>query len=372
MNSRSSTIAEPGETTGGSVERIPLVSCRGLWKVYGNAKAINAAFAQSAPPADLLDRLKRIEAIPAVADVSFDVYRGEILMIMGLSGSGKSTVLRCLSRLVEPTAGEIRLSGVNISDMTRAQLIETRRRKIGMVFQNFGLQPHLTVLENIAFPLRVRGVPRDERLARASELADLVQLTGRYDFYPSQLSGGQQQRVGIARSLVTDPDLWLLDEPFSALDPIIRRQMQDEFLRLQAQLHKTIVFVTHDFSEAARLADRVLIMRDGRMVQIGAPAELILNPADDYVRNFVAEVPVLDVVRAGQIATAGNAATKGSAPAVPAETPLRDLVGLFIDRAEAVNVLDQSGAPVGVVTKDSFRRAIVSGSTSGAQASGDD
>jgi glycine betaine/proline transport system ATP-binding protein len=212
--------------------------------------------------------------------------RGEIFIIMGLSGSGKSTALRCLSRLVEPTAGEILIDGEDFTAKSPRELIDFRRHKMGMVFQNFGLMPHLTVLENIAFPLRVRGIDPAERNERARDMMRLVELDGRENAYPRQLSGGQQQRVGIARSLAGDPDIWFLDEPFSALDPLIRRQMQNQFLHLQSALHKTIIFVTHDISEAVRLADRIAIMKGGEIVQIGTPREILDNPANAYVGEF--------------------------------------------------------------------------------------
>ena len=205
---------------------------------------------------------------------------------MGLSGSGKSTIVRCLSRLVEPTSGHILLDGEDLLQASERQLIDLRRRAMGMVFQNFGLLPHLTVLDNVAFPLRIQGKTLSERHVRAREMIELVGLQGREASYPHQLSGGQQQRVGIARSLAVGPELWFLDEPFSALDPLIRRQMQDEFLRLQKMLNKTIVFITHDIIEAFRLADRIAIMREGEVIQIGRPVDIVLNPADDYVARI--------------------------------------------------------------------------------------
>ena len=210
-------------------------------------------------------------------------------------------MVRCLSRLVEPTAGEVIFDGEDLLKFDEQELIEFRRHKMGMVFQGFGLLPHLTVIENIAFPLKIQGVETSDRLARARQVVNLVGLEGREDSFPSQLSGGQQQRVGIARSLVVEPEIWFLDEPFSALDPLIRRQMQDEFLKLQTQLHKTIVFITHDFLEALRISDRIAIMKDGEIVQIGTPTELVLNPATEYVRAFTQDVPRVRVMTAGEI-----------------------------------------------------------------------
>ena len=224
-------------------------------------------------------------------DASLAVSPGEIFVIMGLSGSGKSTLVRCLSRLIEPTAGEVRFDGRDLRRVSDRELIEIRRHRMGMVFQNFALLPHLSVLRNVAFPLEVQGVARPEREARAREMIELVGLKGREANLPRELSGGQQQRVGIARSLAVGPEVWFLDEPFSALDPLIRREMQNEFLRLQAALQKTIVFITHDFDEAIRLADRIAIMRDGRIVQSGTAEELILAPADPYVAAFTRDAP---------------------------------------------------------------------------------
>jgi len=229
--------------------------------------------------------------VVGVNNASFEVQKGEMLVVMGLSGSGKSTLLRCISRLANTTAGEIYIDGEDLLKMNSKQLIELRRTKMGMVFQNFALLPHKTVLENIAFPLQVKGFSTDDSIKRAVEMVELVGLNGRENYFPRELSGGQQQRVGIARSLAVEPDIWFLDEPFSALDPLIRKEMQDEFLRLQSVLNKTILFVTHDFSEALRLADRIAIMKDGVIEQLDTPANIVLKPATEYVRKFTKEVP---------------------------------------------------------------------------------
>lgn len=242
--------------------------------------------------------LAAANVIGAVQNVNVQIYEGEIFVIMGLSGSGKSTLLRCLSRLVEPSAGEIEFDGQDLLRASDAELIQIRRRKMGMVFQQFALMPHMNVLENVAFPLDIQGVDRKTREARAHEVIELVGLNGREAYYPRELSGGQQQRVGIARSLVVEPDLWLLDEPFSALDPLIRREMQDEFIRLQNLLKKTIVFITHDFDEAIRLADRIAVMKDGKIEQIATPEELVLSPATEYVAEFTRYVSRAKVIRA--------------------------------------------------------------------------
>ncbi|MEM9439472.1 MAG: glycine betaine/L-proline ABC transporter ATP-binding protein, partial [Pseudomonadota bacterium] len=275
------------------------LDCRHVWKLYGQG----AEQFLSANPAPALDAVNEAGLIGAVRDVSVQIQEGEIFVIMGLSGSGKSTLVRCLSRLVEPTAGEIQFDGRDLLQASEAELIEIRRKKMGMVFQQFALLPHLTVLQNAAFPLDVQGVDRATREARAQEVIDLVGLKGREKNYPRELSGGQQQRVGIARSLAVEPDLWFLDEPFSALDPLIRREMQDEFLRLQALLHKTIVFITHDFDEAIRLADRIAVMKDGAIEQIATPEDLVLTPATDYVAEFTRHVSRAKVVRARSLMT---------------------------------------------------------------------
>jgi glycine betaine/proline transport system ATP-binding protein len=279
------------------------LSCRNLWKVYGPDPGSFFA-GNSLQPEALATKMRAEGHIPAAIDVGFDVHVGETFVIMGLSGSGKSTVVRCLSRLIEPDHGQVLLDGQDLLTRSDRELIEIRRHKMGMVFQNFGLLPHLTVIENISFPLRLQGLTPAAQRDRAAHVIDLVGLKGRENAYPRQLSGGQQQRVGIARSLAVKPELWFLDEPFSALDPLIRRQMQDEFLRIQRVLKKSIVFITHDFMEALRIADRMAIMRDGRIVQIGTPEELILNPADDYVAQFTGEVPRIKILRAHQCAAA--------------------------------------------------------------------
>lgn len=272
----------------------PAISCENVWQVFG-AKAperLSEALAQTkGDPKQAAQLLRSWGLIVAVQDVSFEVAEGEVFVIMGLSGSGKSTLIRTISRLIEGTAGKIRISGEDILAADKKRLIELRRDKLGMVFQHFGLFPHMTVAENVAFPLKMQGQSAAARHKRAVEVLELVGLKGRETSYPRQLSGGQRQRVGIARSLAVNPDLWFLDEPFSALDPLIKRQLQDEFLRLQADLKKTAVFITHDIDEAMKIADRIAILRDGVAVQIGTPEEILLNPVDDYVREFTRDVP---------------------------------------------------------------------------------
>ncbi|PZQ19382.1 MAG: ABC transporter ATP-binding protein [Ancylobacter novellus] len=284
----------------------PILAARGVTKLFG---AKPERFVRDGRVTASAAELAEAGLVPAVADVTLGIARGETFVIMGLSGSGKSTLVRCLAGLIPPTAGAVLFEGRDLAKMTEQELIQLRRHQMGMVFQNFALLPHLTVLGNVSFPLEVQGRPRAEREARAREMVKLVGLSGREDRFPRELSGGQQQRVGIARSLAVGPDLWFLDEPFSALDPLIRREMQDEVLRLQAMLKKTIVFITHDFDEAVRLADRIAIMKDGRVAQIGTAEELVLAPATDYVRAFTRDAPRAKILTARSVmAPAGEGA----------------------------------------------------------------
>ena len=264
------------------------ISCRNIWKLYGEnpEKFLNV---NNNNPS--IEQIKKENYIPAVRDATIDVKTSEILVIMGLSGSGKSTLLRCMSKLIQPTYGQVFFENKDLLKASDKELIEIRRHKMGMVFQHFALLPHRTVLQNVAFPLEVQGLNDVKREKRAKEVIKLVGLEGREKYYPRELSGGQQQRVGLARSLAVEPDVWFLDEPFSALDPLIRKEMQNEFLRLQNMLKKTIVFITHDFDEAIRLADRIAIMYEGLIVQVGTPEELITKPATDYVAEFTKDVP---------------------------------------------------------------------------------
>jgi len=266
----------------------PIV-CKSLWKIFG-ANPTNI-LKEVDPTWSRTEVQEKTGHVIAVKDVSFQVERGETFVVMGLSGSGKSTLVRCISRLIEPTQGEVLVDGVDTVTMPEKELIELRRHKLSMVFQHFGLLPHRRVVENIAYGLEVRGMPRDERLKKAGEVLESVGLSGWGDNYPRELSGGMQQRVGLARALAVDPEIMLFDEPFSALDPLIRREMQDELLRLQSVVRKTMVFITHDFLEAIKMGDHIAIMKDGEFVQIGTPEEIVANPVDDYVRDFSEDVP---------------------------------------------------------------------------------
>ncbi len=274
------------------------IYCKNIWKLYGETPE---KFLKNTNNNPTTEEIKQNNYIPAVRDASIDVNTGEILVIMGLSGSGKSTLLRCMSKLIEPTHGQVFFEGNDLLKASEKELIDIRRHKMGMVFQHFALLPHRTVLQNVAFPLEVQGQEIQKREERAKEVIKLVGLEGREKYYPRELSGGQQQRVGLARSLAVEPDVWFLDEPFSALDPLIRKEMQNEFLRLQNMLKKTIVFITHDFDEAIRLADRIAIMYEGLIVQVGTPEELITKPATDYVAEFTKDIPRSKLLNAESI-----------------------------------------------------------------------
>ena len=343
------------------------LSCRNVWKIYGPDPAGFFPGGRGAVD-DVGGHIARIREsghIAAACDVSFDVHLGEIFVIMGLSGSGKSTVVRCLSRLVEPTAGEVVLDGENLLEASQRELIEMRRHKMGMVFQNFGLLPHQTALENVAFPLKVQGVGRTEREAKAHEMIELVGLEGRENAFPHELSGGMQQRVGLARALASDPVILLMDEPFSALDPLIRRQLQGEFLELTERLHKTTLFITHDLDEAIRLGNRIAIMKDGRLSQIGTPEEIITNPADEYVADFVQGISRLKLIYARTIMRPidehqadGPADPLDGCPTVPPDATLNELIDCAIETDKPIVVEDEPGHALGVITKRTLLRSI--------------
>jgi glycine betaine/proline transport system ATP-binding protein len=333
------------------------ISCRNLWKLFGPDE--RSFFGRhGGSPTD--EALTASGYIGAVKSVSFEVAAGEILVIMGLSGSGKSTLIRCLTRLVEPTGGEVDFDGESLLKASERELIEMRRHKMGMVFQHFGLLPHRTVMSNAGFPLEVQGVDKRKRWSRTRELLKLVGLEGRESNFPRDLSGGQQQRVGIARSLAVEPDIWFLDEPFSALDPLIRREMQDEFLRLQQLLHKTIVFITHDFDEAVRLADRIGIMKDGRLVQLDTPEAMVLKPADDYVAAFTRDAPRDRIISVGAIMQPAGGGTSG-ALTIPQGAKLHEIALPVFANDTPASVVDESGRTVGIVTRDALARALYGG-----------
>lgn len=331
----------------------PVILCERIWKLFGDHPDRYFASLTGTPD---YEKIRGDGYIAAVRDVSLSIAKGEMLVIMGLSGSGKSTLVRCMCRLIEVTAGQVRVEGFDIGGLSEKALIDLRRSKMGMVFQNFALLPHRTVLQNVAFPLEMRGQDRVERHDRALEMVRLVGLEGREEYFPRELSGGQQQRVGIARSLAIEPDIWFLDEPFSALDPLIRREMQDEFLRLQELLGKTIVFITHDFDEALRLADRIAIMRDGAIEQVDTPDRIVLEPATDYVRKFTEDVEKARVVHATVLARpledgeASDAVRDGNP--IPGDSTILALARQLVnDHREFIPVADASGAVTGLLPR---------------------
>ncbi len=330
-----------------SDKNAPIIACRNIWKVYGENPE---AFIKSGVNINNAAEAQKMGYITAVRDVSLEVHAGEILVVMGLSGSGKSTLVRCLSRLIEPTKGEVLFEGRDLLKASVAELTELRRHRMGMVFQNFALLPHRTVMQNVAFPLEVQKIARKEREQTAADMLELVGLSGRENYYPRELSGGQQQRVGIARSLAVKPDLWFLDEPFSALDPLIRREMQNEFLRLQAMLHKSIVFITHDFDEAIRLADRIAIMYEGGVDQVGAPEEIVLNPSTDYVREFVKDIARDKIITVGGIMEPLDG-SKMADGAVASSATLAAVAREILNTDLPLPVTDKDGNVIGLVRR---------------------
>ncbi|NQU58305.1 MAG: glycine betaine/L-proline ABC transporter ATP-binding protein [Rhodospirillales bacterium] len=330
------------------------LSCRGVWKLFGEDPQQFLAEKNNAPEES---DLAHAGMIAAVRDATLEIPEGEIFIVMGLSGSGKSTLVRCMSRLIEPTAGEVLFEGLDLLKASPKELIEIRRHKMGMVFQHFALLPHMTVLGNVAFPLEVQGIDRKTREARAGEMIDLVGLGGRENYYPRELSGGQQQRVGIARSLAVEPDIWFLDEPFSALDPLIRREMQDEFLRLQRMLKKTIVFITHDFDEAIRLADHIAIMKDGAIIQIGTPEQLVMNPATDYVAEFTRGISRAKVLTARAVMEAAQAADFSGR--VQGNIRLEELGSAILHADKPFAVTDEDDVVIGQLSRDAVLQILV-------------
>ena len=327
----------------------PVITCKNVWKIFGDNPE---KYLQNMPAGRSFDDIRADGYIAGVKDVSIEVNRGEMLVIMGLSGSGKSTLVRCFSRLHDITGGKITVEGQDIMSLPEKELIDLRRNKMGMVFQSFGLLPHRTVLENVAFPLEMRGQDKHTRRERAMEVVKLVGLDGREDYFPRELSGGQQQRVGIARSLAIEPDIWFLDEPFSALDPLIRREMQDEFLRLQELLNKTIVFITHDFDEALRLADRIAIMKDGAVEQCDTPDQIVLNPATEYVAKFTEEIEKSRVVHARVLANLVDGEKRPEGEAVRAGATIQNLARQLInDTREELPVVTSKGEYLGVMKR---------------------
>ena len=302
--------------------------------------------------------------IVGVNNASFEVSKGEMLVVMGLSGSGKSTLLRCISRLTDATGGKIFIEGQDLLKLNNKDLIDLRRNKMGMVFQSFALLPHKTVVENIAFPLQIKGTNTEESISRAMEMVKLVGLDGRENYFPRELSGGQQQRVGIARSLAVEPDIWFLDEPFSALDPLIRKEMQDEFLRLQEKLQKTIMFITHDFDEALKLADRIAIMKDGIIEQLDTPANIVLNPATEYVRKFTEEVPREKVLIIEDVMDASSKDNLGDLK-VSKDEIIENVAEKILTQEKLVGVVDSNNNIVGSIKPSKIIDTVFGGRKNG-------
>ncbi len=332
----------------------PKVCVDELVKVFGNSPKIGLKLLREGRNRDAI--LEQTGNVLGVAGVSFAIEQGELIDIMGLSGSGKSTLARCLNRLIEPTSGSIYIDDEDITHVSIERLREVRRTKMAMVFQRFALFPHMSVVENAEYGLKVIGIGNRERRQRAMNTLEIVGLAQWADRLPAELSGGMQQRVGLARALATDPDILLMDEAFSALDPLIRRDMQSELVRLQAELHKTIIFISHDIHEALKIGDRVAIMRDGRFEQVGTPETLVTRPANDYIRDFMRDVNRTQVLRIGSIARPVEALPQHFANATA-------LARLQADGLERSYVVDADSRPVGLATAAQLRQAIAAGQT---------
>lgn len=335
-----------------------VIKCDSVYKIFGtNAKKM----LESSNGNVEAKVFQEAGCIVGVNNASFEVSKGEMLVVMGLSGSGKSTLLRCISRLTDATGGKIFIDGKDLLAMKNKELIELRRNKMGMVFQSFALLPHKTVLENIAFPLQIKGLKTQDSIKKAMDMVELVGLGGRENYFPRELSGGQQQRVGIARSLAVEPDIWFLDEPFSALDPLIRKEMQDEFLRLQGVLKKTILFVTHDFDEALRLADRIAIMKDGIIEQLDTPAKIVLNPATEYVRRFTEEVPREKVLKIESVMDPIDTSEQLSDLKISKDAMIETVAEKILSQEKPGAVIDSNNKIVGTVHASKVIRILFGG-----------
>ena len=328
----------------------PKIICNNIWKVFGpNPERTLRDMDRSLSRAEIQEQTGHVVG---VKDVSFSVDPGETFVVMGLSGSGKSTLVRCLSRLIDPTEGQVLIDGKDITSVSHSELKDLRRNKLAMVFQHFGLFPHRKVIDNVAYGLEVRGEGRKQRYKKAMEIIDLVGLEGWADHYPRELSGGMQQRVGLARAMAVEPEILLFDEPFSALDPLIRREMQDELLDLQARLKKTMVFITHDFLEAIKMGDHIMIMRDGAISQMGTPEEIVANPADKYVADFTEDVPRYKVLSAGKVMRpVSNHSLKPGEPSVLMSAKIDGLIDIVADTDNPVAVVNEQGAVQGVIDR---------------------
>jgi len=335
-----------------------VIKCEAVYKIFGaGAKKMLQDVSGNVDA----KTFQEAGCIVGVNNASFEVSKGEMLVVMGLSGSGKSTLLRCISRLTDATAGKIFIEGQDLLSLKNKELIELRRNKMGMVFQSFALLPHKTVLENIAFPLQIKGLKTQDSISKAMDMVKLVGLEGRDNYFPRELSGGQQQRVGIARSLAVEPDIWFLDEPFSALDPLIRKEMQDEFLRLQGALKKTIMFVTHDFDEALRLADRIAIMKDGIIEQLDTPANIVLSPATEYVKKFTEEVPREKVLKIESVMEPMSDNKNLSDLKVSKDAIIETVAEKILSQEKPVAVIDFNKKVVGIVKPSKIIHTVFGG-----------
>jgi glycine betaine/proline transport system ATP-binding protein len=346
------------------------IKIQNVWKIFGNTskEALDAIQNKNISKQEALENFN---SVIGVSNVSFDVKNGEIFCVMGLSGSGKSTLVRHINRLLEPTSGKILINNQDVMQFNKKNLQELRNKKIGMVFQNFALMPHRSVLDNIAMPLEIRGVSKNDRLDAANNILNTVELQGWGNKYAHELSGGMQQRVGLARALAADPELLLMDEPFSALDPLIRRQLQTEFIKLSKQMKKTTVFITHDLDEAVRVGHRIAIMRDGMIVQIGTPEEIVVNPADEYVADFVKGISRLKVVQAKTIMQPikdyeNKFGTLGDDNELVDENDLLSkLIETSISKDKPIVVSNKSDQKIGVITQSDLLKAVIEGNESG-------
>ena len=337
----------------------PKIVCNSVWKIFGaypeqTLKEVDRSLSRA-------EVQSQTGHVIAVKDVSFEVNAGETFVVMGLSGSGKSTLVRCISRLIEPTSGSMVIDGQDIMSFDAVQLTDLRRFRMSMVFQHFGLFPHRKVIDNISFGLEIRGMDKKTRREKALEVLEKVGLDGWADHFPRELSGGMQQRVGLARAMAVDPEILIFDEPFSALDPLIRREMQDELISIQAEVQKTMIFITHDFLEAIKMGDRIAIMKDGVVVQIGTPEEIVTNPVDDYVREFTEDVPRYKVVSVGKVMQSiSDSARIKSARKVNHNEKIDSLIDLVTNTDGPLAVVDDDNQIVGEVTQTMILRAMSS------------
>ena len=345
------------------------IQIQNVWKIFGNTSQ-DALDAIQNKKISKQEALEKYNSVIGVSDVSFDVKKGEIFCVMGLSGSGKSTLVRHINRLLEPTSGKILINNQDVMQFNKENLQELRNKKIGMVFQNFALMPHRSVLDNIAMPLEIRGVSKNDRLDAANNILNIVELQGWGNKYAHELSGGMQQRVGLARALAADPEFLLMDEPFSALDPLIRRQLQSEFIKLSKQMKKTTVFITHDLDEAVRVGHRIAIMRDGEVVQIGTPEEIVVNPSDEYVADFVKGISRLKVVQAKTIMQSIKEYKKtfgdnlGNNERVNENDILSKLIETSVSEDKPIIVTNNDNLEVGIITQSDLLKAVVEGNDS--------